>query len=235
MSPITSFTASLGHNGLIDVFAVSNPQNIDFHGLARPAENPGRALGRMGQRRKTWQGRRLGAKRPRRRKARARPGGDGRGPAVVQGTHADRCPFRLEANRRPCYQARRNRRPRPERRMALPGRLGRGPRRRPDRAGRDGQRHRRQPRRVLPRTPGQQHHLGNLVPARGQRLRRHPRSRHRPGRRPGDHHPRRRLPRPRPGGDRHAAQAAPPRRNLDLLEAGSVGRRAGSAKAPFPC
>lgn len=29
MSPITSFTASLGHNGLIDVFAVSNPENID--------------------------------------------------------------------------------------------------------------------------------------------------------------------------------------------------------------
>ena len=29
MSPITSFTASLGHNGLIDVFAVSNPDNID--------------------------------------------------------------------------------------------------------------------------------------------------------------------------------------------------------------
>jgi hypothetical protein len=29
MSPITSFTASLGHNGLIDVFAVSNSQVID--------------------------------------------------------------------------------------------------------------------------------------------------------------------------------------------------------------
>lgn len=29
MSPITAFTASLGHNGLIDVFAVSNPQVIN--------------------------------------------------------------------------------------------------------------------------------------------------------------------------------------------------------------
>ena len=41
MSPITSFTASLGHNGLIDVFAVSDPDAIGVTTWRSRQKTPG--------------------------------------------------------------------------------------------------------------------------------------------------------------------------------------------------
>lgn len=201
MSPITSFTASLGHNGLIDVFAVSNFNTVDSAVWRTRQKTPGG----------NWS-------------AWVNEGKPGRGAGWVQSVldadkhghvlavtdaaqlwFKERTPTDSFSAWKPLVGP-----PVKPAEIADPipndawlflsvwagvhadGRIELA-----GTASDIGDSHE-----VFYRAPGRQHGLGNVVPAWRQRLRRRPRGRHRPGRRPGGRHPRQCL---RDEGDRHAA------------------------------